>query len=53
MLTLHLTNGDAAAAMLARSGLPGDIVSWRDALHDGPVPPDDDAVAFHRERAAG
>lgn len=52
MLTLHLTNGDAAAAMLARSGLPGDIVSWRDALHDGPVPPDDDAVAFHRERAA-
>ncbi len=51
MLTLHITNGDAAAAMLARSGLPGDIVSWRDVLHDGPVPPDDDLAAFHRVRA--
>lgn len=51
MLTLHLTNGDVAATMLARSGLPGDIVSWRDVLHDGPVPPDDDLGAFHRARA--
>lgn len=51
MLTLHLTNGDIAAANLARSGLPGDIVSWRDVLHDGPVPPDEDLGAFHRARA--
>lgn len=51
MLTLHLTNGDSAASALARSGLPGDIVSWRDLLHDGPVPPDDDLGAFHRVRA--
>ena len=51
MLTLHLTNGDSAASALARSGLPGDIVSWRDVLHDGPVPPDDDLSAFHRVRA--
>jgi len=51
MFTLHLTNGDAAASALARSGLPGDIVSWRDLLHDGPVPPDDDLGAFHRVRA--
>lgn len=51
MLTLHLTNGDSAANALARSGLPGDIVSWRDLLHDGPVPPDDDLGAFHRVRA--
>ena len=52
MLTLHVTNGDAAAAGLARSGLPGDVLSWRDILHDGPVPPDDDRAAFHRARAA-
>ena len=51
MFTLHLTNGDSAASALARSGLPGDIVSWRDLLHDGPVPPDDDLGAFHRTRA--
>ena len=51
MLTLHLTNGDSAASALARSGLPGDIVSWRDLLHDGPVPSDDDLGAFHRVRA--
>jgi hypothetical protein len=51
MLTLHLTNGDAAAGALARSGLPGDILTWRDLLHDGPVPPDADLGAFHRVRA--
>ncbi len=51
MFTLHLTNGDSAASALARSGLPGDIVSWRDVLHDGPVPTDDDLGLFHRARA--
>lgn len=50
MLTLHLTNGDLASSALARSGLPGDIVSWRDLLHDGPVPRDDDLEAFRRVR---
>ena len=51
MLTLHVTNGDAAAGGLARSGLPGDILSWRDILHDGPVPFDGDRVAFRQTRA--
>jgi hypothetical protein len=51
MLTLHVTNGDVAATGLARSGLTGDVLSWRDVLHDGPVPPDDDRAAFHRARA--
>jgi len=51
MLTLHLTNGDAAAAGLARSGLPGDILTWRDVLHDGPVGSDVDAAAFRASRA--
>ena len=50
MLTLHLTNGDHAATALARSGLPGDILSWRDLLHDGPVPSDQDLTAFRRVR---
>lgn len=55
MLTLHVTNGDAAAGGLARSGLPGDVLSWRDILHDGPVPPDGwpegDPAAFRLTRA--
>jgi hypothetical protein len=35
---LHVTNGDCTVEILARTGLPGDIVAWADALHDGPVP---------------
>lgn len=50
MLTLHLTNGDHAATALSRSGLPGDILSWRDLLHDGPVPSDRDLHTFRRVR---
>ncbi len=33
---LHITNGDSVG--LAQTGLPGEILFWRDALHDGPVP---------------
>ena len=50
MAILHLTNGDAAAAGIARSGLPGEVLPWRDLLHDGPVPSDDDLTAFRRAR---
>ena len=35
---LHITNGDAAAGRMAEAGIPGDIVPWRDVLHEGPVP---------------
>jgi hypothetical protein len=35
---LHITNGDAAVARLVRAGVAGDILPWRDVLHDGPVP---------------
>lgn len=35
---LHLTNGDAAAAVLRLAQVPGAVVAWRDILHDGPVP---------------
>ncbi len=51
MLTLHVTNGDVAAQGLARSGLPGDVMAWRDVLHDGPVPDDGDLHAFRSARA--
>jgi hypothetical protein len=51
MPTLHVTNGDRAADSLARSGLPGDALPWRDVLHDGPVPDDTDRDAFNTARA--
>ncbi len=51
MLTLHVTNGDHVAMGLARSGLPGDVLAWRDVLHDGPVPPDADRARFWQARA--
>jgi hypothetical protein len=35
---LHVTNGDAAADAIRASGIPGEILPWRDVLHDGPVP---------------
>ena len=34
--TLHITNGDAV--QLAQTGLGGDLITWKDALHEGPVP---------------
>ncbi|MEW5756482.1 MAG: DUF1835 domain-containing protein [Pseudomonadota bacterium] len=38
MSTLHITNGDSAASILKSAGVCADIVSWRDCLHEGPVP---------------
>lgn len=35
---LHLTNGESAGESLRRSGVPGRVISWRDVLHEGPVP---------------
>lgn len=35
---LHLTNGDTAADVIRRTGVTGEIVPWRDVLHEGPVP---------------
>jgi hypothetical protein len=34
---LHITNGDAAAELIRAAGLSGEVVAWRDALHEGPV----------------
>jgi hypothetical protein len=35
---LHVTNGDAAVPSLRAAGVQGDLLPWRDVLHDGPVP---------------
>lgn len=35
---LHITNGDAAAEKIRALGLGGDVLPWRDVLHEGPVP---------------
>jgi hypothetical protein len=36
--TLHITNGDSAAGVMNEARIIGDILPWRDVLHDGPVP---------------
>jgi hypothetical protein len=35
---LNITNGDSAAERLRAAGMVGDILVWRDVLHEGPVP---------------
>ncbi len=35
---LHVTNGDAAAEAIRSTGVGGDLLIWRDVLHEGPVP---------------
>jgi hypothetical protein len=35
---LHITNGDSAANGIRETGLPGEVLSWMDVLHEGPVP---------------
>jgi len=35
---LHVTNGDHAVTQLRAAGIEGDVLPWRDVLHDGPVP---------------
>ena len=34
---LHVTNGDSAVHRLRAAGATGDVLAWRDALHEGPV----------------
>ena len=35
---LHVTNGDSTVETMRRAHIVGDIVAWRDVLHEGPVP---------------
>ncbi|MHC1744026.1 MAG: hypothetical protein AB9873_13475 [Syntrophobacteraceae bacterium] len=44
---LHITSGDVAGNLLAKSGLPGEILVWHDVLYDGfrkPGWPDQDTL---------
>ncbi len=50
-MTLHITNGDSAANLIRQSGLPGEVLPWRDVLHDGPVPEWIDLPSLSRIRA--
>ena len=34
---LHVTNGDSAGNTLRQTTLGGDVLSWQDVLHEGPV----------------
>jgi hypothetical protein len=34
---LHITNGDCAVDVLRKAGMQGDVLPWRDVLHEGPV----------------
>src|SRR5215213_7910872 len=47
---LHLTNGDCAVPPLRAAGVEGEILPWREILHDGPVP-DLDPEALRAVRA--
>ena len=49
---LHVTNGDAAADLLRRSGVPGEVLPWRDVLHEGPVPANLDLPELDAVRTA-
>ncbi len=35
---LHITNGDCAVPTIRSAGVDGEILPWRDVLHEGPVP---------------
>jgi Domain of unknown function (DUF1835) len=37
-MTLHVTNGASVGDTLRSSTLGGDVLTWDDALHEGPVP---------------
>jgi len=48
---LHVTNGDSAAHRLRAAGIPGDVLPWRDLLHEGPVPEGLDEARLRVARA--
>jgi hypothetical protein len=48
---LHVTNGDSTAGGLRAAGPAWRVLSWRDALHEGPVP-DVPEAELRRRRAA-
>ncbi len=51
MSELIITNGDAAAGLLAAANVGGRIVPWRDVLHEGPLVPAESLDALSETRA--
>jgi len=49
---LHITNGDSAGGLIQESDIGGDVLAWRDVLHEGPVPPDLDLDELSAVRAS-
>jgi hypothetical protein len=49
---LHVTNGDSAVERLRAAGITGEILPWRDVLHDGPVPEGKSADELRALRAS-
>jgi len=50
--TLHILNGDSTAGIFAGSGLPGDILVWREMLCEGPLHQDVGSDPFWMKRYA-
>jgi len=48
---LHITNGDSAVEGIQDAGVVGDVLAWRDALHEGAVPADLSLDALREVRA--
>ena len=48
---LHITNGDSAVVGMRAGGISGEIVAWRDILHEGPVPAGKSLAELSRIRA--
>jgi len=38
MTTLNITNGDVTIQIMQKGGIEGELLPWRDVLHEGPVP---------------
>lgn len=49
--TVWVTNGDAAGGVMRMAGFEGEVVPWRDVLHEGPVPDGLGLEALSRVRA--
>ncbi|MEP6507135.1 MAG: DUF1835 domain-containing protein [Gemmatimonadales bacterium] len=48
---LHITNGDSAGGLIQESDIGGDVLPWRDVLHEGPVPANLDLDQLREVRA--
>jgi len=48
---LHVTNGDSTVPGIRGTGVGGDVLPWRDVLHEGPVPAGVDDAELRATRA--